>query len=251
MLCDGACAVCFSPSFRETIHFPAPSGDTVIAYLFLPKRAQPPYQTLIYVPGASAWYIRRVDVDVEQRMAPHIKAGRALFTVLMNHMMGRERGPDRTEPPTESVQFRDEMVEQAIELRMGMDYLETRDDIDMDRLAYAAISRGAASRLAFAGVDDRYKAAVLIGGGIDERFRPTLPEADPVNFAPYLGVPVLLVNGREDEEHPWLTRGLPLWNLLSEPKELELVEGSGHQPDLEVRVPRVNAWLDEQLGRVR
>ena len=236
---------------RETIHYPAPAGGDVIAYLYLPKRVEPPYQTLVYVPGASAWYVRPLDVDAERRMAPHIKAGRALFTVVMNGMVGRDRGPDHTEPPTESVQFRDEMVEQAIELRMGIDYLETREDIDMNKLAYGAISRGAASRLAFAGVDDRYKTAVLIGGGIDERFRPTLPEADPTNFAPYLGVPVLLINGREDEEHPWLTRGLPLWNLLSEPKELELVEGSGHQPDLEVRVPRVNAWLDRHLGPVR
>jgi pimeloyl-ACP methyl ester carboxylesterase len=223
----------------------------VIAYLYLPKRAEPPYQTLVYVPGAATWHVQPLAINVENRMAAHIKAGRALFTVVMKGMVGRDRGPDYTEPPTESVRFRDEMIEQAIELRMGIDYLETRDDIDMSRLAYAAISRGAASRLAFAAVDERYSAAVLIGGGIDERFRPTLPEADPVNFAPYLGVPVLLVNGREDEEHPWLTRGLPLWNLLSEPKELELVEGSGHLPAFEVRVPRVNAWLDEQFGPVR
>jgi len=236
---------------RETIRYPAPGGDDVIAYLFLPKRAEPPYQTLVYVPGASAWYVRPLAEDVEARMAAHIKGGRALFTVMMKGLVGRDRGPDYTEPPTESVRFRDEMVEQAIELRMGIDYLETRDDIDLEKLAYAAISRGAASRLAFGGVDDRYAAAVLIGGGIDERFRPTLPEADPTNFAPYLGVPVLLVNGREDEEHPWLTRGLPLWNLLGEPKELALIEGSGHRPQQEVIVPLINAWLDETLGPVR
>ncbi len=77
-----------------------------------------------------------------------------------------------------------------------------------------AVSWGAGSRLGFAAVDDRFSAVVFIGGGIDERLKPTLPEADNVNFAPYIRPPKLLINGRSDEEHPWLTRALPLWNLL-------------------------------------
>jgi hypothetical protein len=99
-------------------------------------------------------------------------------------------------------------------------------------------------------VDDRYRAVVYIGGGIDERVKPNLPEADNVNFAPYVRVPKLLINGRSDEEHPWLTRGLPLWNLLSEPKELVLVEGGGHLPPLEDRIPALTGFLDRTLGPV-
>jgi hypothetical protein len=56
------------------------------------------------------------------------------------------------------------------------------------------------------------------------------------------------VNGREDEEHPWLTRGLPLWNLLREPKELALFEGVGHVPPTEMRVPVIREFLDRHLG---
>ena len=91
---------------------------------------------------------------------------------------------------------------------------------------------------------------MLIGAGIDERMQPTLPEASNVNFAPYIKVPKLVVNGRQDEEHPWNTRGLPLWNLLRQPKELLLVEGAGHHPPVEQRVPPINAFLDRTLGPV-
>jgi pimeloyl-ACP methyl ester carboxylesterase len=122
--------------------------------------------------------------------------------------------------------------------------------VDADRVAYVGVSFGAGSRLAFSAVDDRYRAVVYIGGGIDERVKPNLPEADNVNFAPYVRVPKLLINGRSDEEHPWLTRGLPLWNLLSEPKELVLVEGGGHLPPLEDRIPALTGFLDRTLGPV-
>jgi pimeloyl-ACP methyl ester carboxylesterase len=58
------------------------------------------------------------------------------------------------------------------------------------------------------------------------------------------------LNGRDDEEHRWYTRALPLWNLLREPKKLILVEGAGHLPPLEARVPAINRFLDETLGPV-
>ena len=75
-----------------------------------------------------------------------------------------------------------------------------------------------------------------------------VPRASNVNFAPHIRVPVLMVNGRNDEEHPWLTRALPLWNLLREPKKLVLIDGASHVPPPELRVPPINAWLDQQLG---
>jgi len=59
-----------------------------------------------------------------------------------------------------------------------------------------------------------------------------------------------LLNGRYDEEHPWISRGLPLWRLLREPKRLVIVDG-GHLPRAEERVPVINGWFDETLGVVR
>jgi len=46
------------------------------------------------------------------------------------------------------------------------------------------------------------------------------------------------------------TRALPLWNLLREPKQLVLVDGAGHLPPLEARVPAINKFLDQMLGPV-
>ena len=105
---------------------------------------------------------------------------------VLKGMLERPIGTGFTPPEPQSVAFRDLMVLHATEMRRGIDYLETREEIDIGRLAYAGVSFGAGSRLVLAGTDDRFKAVVFVGGGIDERVMPTLPEAASVNFAPYI-----------------------------------------------------------------
>jgi eukaryotic-like serine/threonine-protein kinase len=229
---------------RERITYAGPAGDRVIAYLFLPRTGSPPYQTIVTVPNSGVFFGSHVGTQAAEILGALVRDGRALFTVVMHGMTEREFPAGWQVPPTNSVAFRDLMVLHATELRLGLDYLETRDEIDRTRLVYAGSSWGAGSRLVFAAVDPRFRAAILIGAGIDERVHPTLPEASNINFAPYIRGPKLMVNGREDEEHPWLTRALPLWNLLSEPKELALFDGVGHLPPLELRIPAIREFLD-------
>jgi formylglycine-generating enzyme required for sulfatase activity/tRNA A-37 threonylcarbamoyl transferase component Bud32/pimeloyl-ACP methyl ester carboxylesterase len=237
---------------RQKVRYVALEGDTALAYLYLPKQATSPFQTMVYVASSGAFaQVRTVPEEVEWAIAPNIRAGRAALAIVFKGMAERAFGPAWEPPPSSSVRFRDLMVLHATELRRGLDYLATRDDIDTRRLAYVAVSWGAGSRLPLAAVDDRFRAVVLIGGGIDERIQPTLPEAANFNFAPYIRAPKLLLNGRDDEEHPWFTRALPLWNLLREPKQLVLVPGGGHVPPLEARVPAINRFLDRTLGSVR
>jgi eukaryotic-like serine/threonine-protein kinase len=233
---------------RERIQYDGPAGERVIAYLYLPKAGRPPYQTMVYVPNSTAFFGNHVGASAEDVLGPLVRAGRALFTVVMEGMTEREYPAGHEWPAPNSVAFRDQMVRRATELRLGLDYLETRHDIDAGALAYVGSSWGAGSRLLFAAVDDRFRATVLIGAGIDERVHPTLPEASNINFAPRIRGPKLVVNGAEDEEHPWRTRALPLWNLLSEPKELALFDGVGHLPPAELRIPAIRDFLDRHLG---
>jgi len=236
---------------REKIRFAGVEGDSILAYLYLPKRGAKPFQTMVFVPGIDAFFARTVSQDAEWLLGPNIKAGRAVMTVVMKGMLEREWEQGYVVPEPSSVRFRDLMVRHATELRLGLDYLETRPEIDLEKLAYVGLSWGAGSRLLFAALDSRFKSVVFIGGGIDETMHPTVPEASNINFAPYISVPKLLLNGRQDEEHGYYTRALPLWNLLREPKKFVLVEGAGHVPPVEARVPAINSWLDETLGPLR
>ncbi|MFB3112510.1 MAG: SUMF1/EgtB/PvdO family nonheme iron enzyme, partial [Gemmatimonadales bacterium] len=234
---------------REKIRLPGPDDDDILAYLYLPKSAVPPFQTMVLVPGVNAFYETVFDA-AEWLMGPNIRAGRALFVVVMKGMVEQEMEPGYVNPPIASVGFRDMMVLRGTELRRGIDYLETRDDIDTDRLAYVGFSWGAATRALYGMIDDRYQCAVLIGGGINPRLQTALLEANSMNFIPFYP-PTLMINGKNDEEIPYYTQALPQWNLLPEPKKSVFVEGAGHVPPLEVRVPAINEWLDERLGPVR
>ncbi|MDF1505108.1 SUMF1/EgtB/PvdO family nonheme iron enzyme, partial [Roseisolibacter sp. H3M3-2] len=236
---------------RERVWIDGPGGDSVLVYLYLPRRARPPYQTLVSVPSTAAFFFEPVWAGVERELAPHLKAGRAVLAPVLDGMLERAWTPPRPFPEPPSVGFRDLMVRHATELRMAMDWAGTRAEVDTARLAYIGLSWGAGSRVGFAAVDDRFRAVVLVGAGIDERVQPTLPEAASFNFAPYIRAPTLVLNGRQDEEHPWATRALPLWNLLREPKELVLIDGVGHHPPVEFRAPPINAFLDRVLGPVR
>jgi hypothetical protein len=237
---------------RTKLRYVALEGDTALAYFYLPRNVAAPYQTLVYLSSSAAFaQVRTVPEEVEWMIAPHIRGGRAVLAIVFKGMAERAWDASYEPPAPASVRFRDLMVLHATELRRGVDYLASRPDIDMRRLTYFAVSWGGGSRLTLAGVDDRFAAVVFVGGGIDERVQPTLPEASSINFAPYIRPPKLLLNGRDDEEHPWLTRGLPLWNLLREPKELVLIPGVGHVPPIEARVPAVNRFLDRVLGPVR
>lgn len=234
---------------REKIRILGLEGP-ILAYLYLPRSVAPPYQTIVFVPSRAA-FLEPMPLGVESVLASNIRAGRAVLAVVLKGMVEREWDPGYELPAPTSVRFRDLMALHATELRLGIDYLVERDDIDSTRLAYLGLSFGAGSRSVFAALDDRFRAAVFMGAGIDERIQPTLPEANSVNFLPRVSVPKLVLNGAQDEEHPWRTRGQAFWNLLREPKELVLVPGAGHLPPDEARTPAINAFLDRTLGPVR
>jgi formylglycine-generating enzyme required for sulfatase activity len=235
---------------RETIRLSGPWRDPTVVYLYLPSRATRPLQTIAFVPGTNTFYETTPSAEAERIMGPHVKAGRAVFTVLYKGMVGRPWDAGHVAAAPLSVQYRQELVMHATELRRSLDYLETRSDLDLTRLGYVGFSRGSGVWLPFVAVEPRFRSVVLVGGGIDERFGPTLPEASAINFAPRIAAPKLFLSGRYDEEHPWISRGLPLWRLLREPKRLTIVDG-GHLPRDEERVPAINAWFDETLGPVR
>ena len=143
------------------------------------------------------------------------------------------------------------MIHYANEYRMGLDYLATRDDIDMEKIGHIGFSWGSASfGVILAAIEERYKSIIFIGAGLHPNFRPFLPEANLVNFAPYIEAPKLILHGAYDEEFSYRLHALPLYDLLREPKRIEKVEG-GHMPSMEVRVPIINQWLDETLGPVK
>ena len=97
-------------------------------------------------------------------------------------------------------------------------------------------------------LEPRLKTTVLQGTGMYE----TTPEIDPLNYAPRLRIPTLMLNGRYDFETPLKTAQRPLFDLLGSPAEHKrhTVFEKGHALPVEDAAREILPWLDRYLGHV-
>lgn len=238
-----------SPPFwiKQTVSFEAAyANDRVLAHLFLPKGVAPPYQVIIVLGGVGMETTRRID-DYPFPYEFLIRSGRA---VMIPAFWGTlERGPSAFSLTT------NEEVDRAIkwsrDLGRSIDYLETRPDMDAERVGFYAISWGAAHATRLLAVEARIKAAALLSGGLFLQPR----EVDSWNFAPRSRVPTLMVNGKQDVLFPYESNAQVLFNALGTPaadKKIVSFDG-GHRnpvtrPDL---LGVIIAWFDRYFGPVQ
>ncbi|MHC4573034.1 MAG: protein kinase domain-containing protein [Planctomycetota bacterium] len=231
------------------------SKERVIAYLFLPRGIDSPYQTVVFFPGAGVIHQHSSE---ELRYGPVIvsviRSGRALVYPIYKGTYER-RTEDiiglREAPIT--ISYRDWTVQLSKDLRRSIDYLETRDDIDIGKLAYFGLSWGAALGPIMMATEDRFKAGIFLIGGLYSGERH--PAADAANFAPRVKVPTLMINGRDDYFFPYEMSQKPLFNLLGTPlgKKRHIVYPGGHSATWEYRPKcqkNILDWLDHYLGPV-
>jgi formylglycine-generating enzyme required for sulfatase activity/predicted Ser/Thr protein kinase len=234
---------------REKISFAGAGGERALAYLWLPRHAPRPLQVIDYIATACTWSATvSVPQEVEVICAPFIKSGRAVFEVVLFGFQERLEPPGFEWPDRHEVRYRDMVVKDSIDHRRGLDYLATRDDIDMSKLGCWGLSLGG-EKLVHMSVEPRYRSVLFMAAGVHRQKVAPIREANPVNLLPYIRAPKLLLNGRYDEDFPEKTSAEPLFQLLSEPKRKVYLE-AGHFPQLEMWVPIVKDWFDETLGPV-
>jgi pimeloyl-ACP methyl ester carboxylesterase len=167
--------------------------------------------------------------------------GRALCWPVFKGMFGRQK------PPGESSLSRDRdlIILVAKDLSRTVDYLQTRPDMDLDKLIYFGGSWGATYGPTLLVVEPRFKAAVLVAGGYLEKAE--LPEVESFHFAPYVTVPVLMVNGRYDPSRPLESLQRPFYRDLGSRDKLHVLFNSRHAPPVDQTIEAVNEWLRERF----
>jgi formylglycine-generating enzyme required for sulfatase activity len=235
----------------ETVSYLGADAKAVTAYLFLPKNYPRPLQVIHYVPPSDVSNgINPLLRSLQLRTRPFLRAGRAVFGVVLEGYLERKHPANFVEPDSRSPEYADYIISQITDLRRGLDYLETRHDIDSKKIGLVAPSAGANLGIVLAAVDHRYASVVYLGAGVRARDLTVTAAASRVNFAPRVSEPKLLLQGRYDEASPLRTEGQPLFDLFPEPKKQVIFEG-GHIPPVEVAIQTVNEWLDETLGPVK
>jgi eukaryotic-like serine/threonine-protein kinase len=239
----------------ERVSFDAAyGGERVTAYLFLPKAASPPFQAVVYFPDAEAAHMRSSAEGFPIYLPDFdfiIKSGRAVLFPIYKGTFERGGGPKPIYWPNTSSTYRDNVTFWSKDLSRSIDYLETRQDINPNELAYEGESWGAAMGALLPAVETRFKALILLSPGFF--LQEQLPEVDQLNFAPHVKAPVLMLNGRYDFLWPPRISQEPMFRLLGTPTEHKrrVVYDTGHDvPRTEMIKESLN-WLDKYLGSVK
>jgi dienelactone hydrolase len=229
------------------------NGERLPIHVFLPRHGTPPYQPVVLFPGSAMFFVSRFDprwIADYRDYSFVIKSGRALVLPTYKSTFERQDGL-RSDSPNESVAYKDHVIMWVKDFSRTLDYLETRQDLQPDRIAFLGASWGGFMGGIVPAVEQRVRVVVLnVGGMVMEH---SLPEVDQINYLPRIRQPVLMLNGEYDNYFPVETAQKPMFRLLgTQPDDKKMiVYPSGHL------VPRVEfmketlAWLDRYLGPVQ
>ena len=237
---------------REKVAFNAASGnERMNAYLYLPRAGKPPFQTVIYFPGANAGVLTSFSNDTDgmpELFEKHTRNGRAFVIPVLQGDFDRKSPRQKQGEATEL----EPGIQWVKDFERTIDYLETRpDEFDINKLAYEGMSRGARWGGVLPAIETRIKVAVLVCGGL---YAAMPPEYSQVNFAPRIKIPILMQNGRWDSTFPVDSSQKPLFLLIGtaeKDKRLKIYEAAHDVYNLnEARKDELD-FLDKYLGPVK
>ena len=167
----------------EKITFDAGYNDERMElYLYLPKNSKPPYQPVLFFPGSGDLFSKKYNPDnIEGRIDFLLKSGRAIIRPIYKGTHERH-GEMKSDLPQETVLYKDHVIMWRKDIGRTIDYLETRKDIQNDKLGYLGWSWGGFLGGIMPAIEKRIKAVVLNVGGMC--MTSALPEVDQINFLP-------------------------------------------------------------------
>ena len=246
------------------------NGQRVPALLFTPRSASAahPVPCLILLHGLGG--------NKEMMAGMALSAASEGYAALLIDLYGHgERSGAVKSGKSQSEELAHGVLQTAVDVRRGLDYLGTQRDIAPHRIGLVGISLGAIIGAVTAGVDSRIKAVALISGGGDwglilrtlsarntpvggrsmdglkgldwDKVNVALAPEDPLTFASHIAPRALLMlHGRQDDVIvPQAAQ--ELFDTAQQPKEIQWFAAYGHVPPPEVVYPALKAFFGKRL----
>ncbi len=227
------------------------NNERVQAWLYLPKGFKPPYQIVVFFPGSNDIYLKSYDpLSINGRIDFVLKSGRAIMRPIYKGTCERH-DELKSDLPDETVFYKDHLIMWRKDIGRSIDYVETRKDIQADKLGYLGWSWGGYMGGIMPAVEKRFKAVALNVGGMV--MNKSLPEADQLNYLPRVNQPVLMLNGKHDMFFPVETSQMPMYNFIGTAKENKkiIIYEAGHLVPRTDFVKETLQWYDKYLGVVK
>jgi dienelactone hydrolase len=244
------------------ISYASPKSGRVPAYLVVPK-GKGVFAAVIWghwYQGNSPMRNRKEFLDEAVALAHS-----GVVSLLTDGPIARPGHVENREPLND--QQADDLLQQIVDMRRGVDLLMARKDVDPKRIAYVGHSYNATVGGFLSGIERRFKALVLMAGGLSdevdmktkayEEYRQKIgPERydafvakyawlDPGKFVSHAAPAVVLMQYATQEKYLTAEWARQYAAVVSEPKRFKLYDAP-HALNAEARRDRL-AFLSEQL----
>lgn len=231
----------------QTLHYAGGMGFEVPAILVIPH-GEGPFPAVIFVHKGGD---NRNQFLEEANLLAEMGAASLLLDSPFNPKPWGGEYP-RADYPAD---IRTGIIRQVLDIRRGVDLLESLLQIDSSRIGYVGHSLGATFGGVAAGVEDRICAYVLMAG--TAQFSTILPEdfldisvyddLDAVHYIGHAAPAALLFQFAEDDQSILPPEALFYFSAASEPKELRWYPGTHTSLEWNAQADRLE-WLSEQLS---
>lgn len=230
------------PYATDKVHFQSIEGEMVVGYFaYPPESDEKPCPAVVLLHGHNGF---RGSRDRWTSGFLDVLAREGYCTLAIDQLGFGERLLSM-----EQLQERAVSLQHVTDVRRAIDYLCTRAEVDTARIGIVGESMGGLNGCLVAGLEERLKAAVLVvAGAWEAKFAPDDPRLrhkHPLNFAPRIAVPTLMVNATKDE-YTEREEAEELHDALRVSKRLAWHK-SEHSIPVEEQKKDVLKWLDRYL----
>lgn len=238
-----------------TVHdlsYVGPKGR-ITAFLVVPD-GEGPFPAVLFMPGAPGARFTFYSEAIEL-------ANRGIVSLLPD--------PPYARPPIEDVvEFKpsdkDGIVQEIVEMRRGIDFLVSREEVEPSRLGYVGFSWGASLGGDFAAVERRVGSFVLMSAiprlsedmrklgeeqgatGDLAGYEKAMKPIDAIDYLPHVAPNALFLQFGNQDTRPSPAQGREVQAAASSPKQAKWYDG-GHELNDQAEKER-DDWLVERLG---
>ena len=216
----------------EKFEMPTPykSEEKLFGYIISSKTFKNKTKPIIEFP--SAWAIfsdgLKISNDIIKEKKYLLDEGYSIIMPVYYNTWEREK-PLKDWWPNETEEYKSTIVKIGKDFKRVIDYLETKENLDFEKLSYMGYSWGSVTSNILLAIDNRISSASIFAGGL--MLQKSRKEIESHLYVRRIKIPILHIVGKLDGFFEYEESFLPWNNLIGTPKKdksIIVLEDVGH-----------------------